>query len=88
MKNNQKNAFSWGNYDYSNLSSEISTKIQNLKNESLNNELESFSSSESINSNKFENIEKWLFISTNCRKIAHKSKISRYSYPKNKEKSS
>ena len=58
MKNNQKNAFSWGNYDYSNLSSDISTKIQNLKNESFNDKLESFSPSENINLNKIENIEK------------------------------
>ena len=27
MKNNQKNAFSWGNYDYSNLSSDLAKKI-------------------------------------------------------------
>ena len=72
MKNNQKNAFSWGNYDYSNLSSEISTKIQNLKNESINNELESFSSSESINSNKFENIEKNNQETENSSKLSNK----------------
>ena len=50
MKNNQKNAFSWGNYDYSNLSSEITKKIEDLKNES--------SESNNINSNKNENLEK------------------------------
>ena len=72
MKNNQKNAFSWGNYDYSNLSSEISTKIQNLKNESHNNELELFSSSESINSNKFENIEKNNQETENSSKLSNK----------------
>ena len=72
MKNNQKNAFSWGNYDYSNLSSEISTKIQNLKNESHNNELELFSSSESINSNKFENIEKNNQETENSFKLSNK----------------
>ena len=72
MKNNQKNAFSWGNYDYSNLSSEISTKIKNLKNESHNNELELFSSSESINSNKFENIEKNNQETENSSKLSNK----------------
>ena len=50
MKNNQKNAFSWGNYDYSNLSSEITKKIDDLKNES--------SESNTINSTKKENLEK------------------------------
>ena len=55
MKNNQKNAFLWGNFDYSNLSSEISTKIQNFKNETINDEKESFSSSDNIDSNKIEN---------------------------------
>ena len=34
MKNNQKNTFSWGNYDYSNLSNDI---IKNIKNSSNSN---------------------------------------------------
>ena len=36
MKNNQKNAFSWGNYDYSNLSSDIAKKIPTSNAQSTN----------------------------------------------------
>ena len=37
MKNNQKNAFSWGNYDYSNLSSDIAKKIPTSNAQSTSN---------------------------------------------------
>jgi hypothetical protein len=45
MKNNQKDAFTWGNYDYSNLSSEITKKIENSNNQFSNDLSNSLSSS-------------------------------------------
>ena len=57
MKNNQKNVFSWGNYDYSNLSSDIAKKISNSNKPSSNCLSESLSSSEDINLNKDKDSE-------------------------------
>ena len=37
MKNNQKNSFSWGNYDYSNLSEDIAKNINNSNNSNYSN---------------------------------------------------
>lgn len=37
MKNNQKNSFSWGNYDYSNLSSDIVKNINKSNNKKFSN---------------------------------------------------
>ena len=37
MKNNQKNSFSWGNYDYSNLSGDIAKNINKSKNSNYQN---------------------------------------------------
>ena len=36
MKNNQKNSFLWGNYDYSNISTELNKKIPILNNQNKN----------------------------------------------------
>ena len=58
MQNNQKNVFSWGNYDYSNLSSEISGKISSSNNQPSNSISKSLFSSKSIDSNKNNNQEK------------------------------
>ena len=58
MQNNQKNVFSWGNYDYSNLSSEISEKISPSNNQPSNSIFKSLFSSKSIDSNKNNNQEK------------------------------
>ena len=52
MQNNQKNSFLWGNYDYSNLSSEISNKISTSNNQSSNSISKSLFSSKNIDSNK------------------------------------
>ena len=52
MQNNQKNVFSWGNYDYSNLSSEISNKISTSNNQSSNSISKSLFFSKDIDSNK------------------------------------
>ena len=57
MQNNQKNVFSWGNYDYSNLSSDIAKKISNSNKPSSNCLSESLSSSEDINLNKDKDSE-------------------------------
>ena len=58
MQNNQKNVFSWGNYDYSNLSSEISGKISSSNNQPSKSISKSLFSSKSIDSNKNNNQEK------------------------------
>ena len=57
MKNNQKNAFSWGNYDYSNLSSEITHKIQNSNGRSHDSKNNSTSSSDNKYLNENEEQE-------------------------------
>ena len=57
MKNNQKNAFTWGNYDYSNLSSEITKKIENSNNQFSNDLSNSLSSSKNKDSNQSNNTE-------------------------------
>ena len=56
MKNNQKNAFSWGNYDYSNLSSDIAKKIPTSNAQSTNPISESLFSEQNmeINNNNQE----------------------------------
>ena len=58
MKNNQKNAFSWGNYDYSNLSSDIAKKIPTSNAQSTNPISESLFSEQNMEINNNNNQEK------------------------------
>ena len=58
MKNNQKNAFSWGNYDYSNLSSDIAKKILTSNAQSTNPISESLFSEQNMEINNNNNQEK------------------------------
>ena len=58
MKNNQKNAFSWGNYDYSNLSSDIAKKIPTSNAQSTNPISESLFSEQNMEINNNKNQEK------------------------------
>ena len=58
MKNNQKNAFSWGNYDYSNLSSDIAKKIPTSNAQSTNQISESLFSEQNMEINNNNNQEK------------------------------
>ena len=58
MKNNQKNAFSWGNYDYSNLSSDIAKKIPTSNAQSTNPISESLFSEQDMEINNNKNQEK------------------------------
>ena len=58
MKNNQKNAFSWGNYDYSNLSSDIAKKIPTSNTQSTNPISESLFSEQNMEINNNNNQEK------------------------------
>ena len=56
MKNNQKNIFSWGNYDYSNLSSNLNKKIPTINNQERNqfskkNNIEILEESKNISDN-------------------------------------
>ena len=55
MKNNQKNAFSWGNYDYSNLSSDIAKKIPTSNAQSTNPISESLFSEQNMEINNNNN---------------------------------
>ena len=58
MKNNQKNAFSWGNYDYSNLSSDIAKKIPTSNAQSTNPISGSLFSEQNMEINNNNNQEK------------------------------
>ena len=58
MKNNQKNAFSWGNYDYSNLSSDLAEKIPTSNAQSTIPISESLFSEQNMEINNNNNQEK------------------------------
>ena len=54
MKNNQKNSFSWGNYDYSNLSEDITKNINKSNNSNYSNNYNDNGQENETNSSKIK----------------------------------